>query len=529
MFTLTINNKKQQFKEKISAKQIINNDQSIYGIIFNHKVYGIEHIIDQDGELSFIRKDDNDGKLIYTRTLDFILIHVIKKLWNKQAMIRHSISHGQFITIENHQINDDDIIKINELMQKIIAAKTAISHKIVPISQAIKFFFANDMTDTSALLSYRKSKECSIYQLEDSFGYFYGVLLPNTSYITNYQLERYQDGIWLSINNDPFVPQDKLLQIFKRFEQQAIINGISTITDINKTIENGTYHSLADHDENRLKQDINSMVDDFLQNKNHRVILISGPSSSGKTTLTKRIQQHLEAQGFAALSLSLDDFFLERDQTPLLPDGSYDFENITCIDLNLFNKTVNDLLNGLSCYLPTFDFVKGKKVFASEATFLKENQILLIEGLHALNPITTQQIPEACKYKVYINALTHLNLDNHNYISTSDYRLIRRMTRDIQYRNQSIEDTIKQWPKVKTGENLYIYPYQEEANQIINTSMTYEMPIFRNILIPLLEKVEKNRPEYIDAQRIKRILNFFVAGDTSVIPSDSILREFIGV
>ena len=528
MFTLTINNKEQRFDTKISAKQLINGNRSIYGIVFNHKVYAIDHIIDQDGELSFIYKDDSDGKLIYTRTLDFILIHVVKKLWNKQAIIRHSISHGQFININDHQVNDEDIRLINEQIQKIIADKAIISHYIVPISQAINFFKANGMDDTSALLSYRNSKECSIYQLEDSYGYFYGVLLPDTSYITNYQLQRYHDGIWLSINSGPFIPQDKLLQIFKRFEMQAIVNGISTITDINKIIENGNYPKLANYDEKRLKNDIDDMVDDFLKNKNHRVILISGPSSSGKTTLTKRIQQHLENHGFAALSLSLDDFFLEREQTPLLPDGSYDFENITCIDLKLFNETINDLLNGLSCYLPTFNFIEGKKHFASEATILKDNQILLIEGLHALNPMTTQQICETCKYKIYINALTHLNLDNHNYISTSDYRLIRRMTRDIQYRNQSIENTIKQWPNVKNGENLYIYPYQEEANWIINTSMTYEMPIFRNILIPLLEKVEKNRPEYIDAQRIKRILNFFIPGDASVIPSDSILKEFIG-
>lgn len=528
MLTLTINNTKYSFDNNIIASSLVNNNPSIYGIIFDYKVYGLDHIIDHDGNLSYIYANDSNGKLIYTRTIDFILIYVIKKLWNEKVNIQHSISHGQYITINNHQLNDEDIKTIDDYMQKIIKQELPITHTIVPINQAIDFFRKNDMEETAALLKYRQSKECSIYQLDDCYGYFWGVLLPNTKYITHYQIKRYYDGLWLSINDKPFIYQDKLLTIFKRFEAQAIINNIKNITDINYLIENNSYKELVDYDENRLKQDIDAMVEDFLHYKNKRVILISGPSSSGKTTLTKRIKQHLTKYKMEALTLSLDDFFLDRDHTPLLPDGSFDFENITCIDLDLFNNTINKLLNNIPCYLPTFDFIKGIKFFDNKPTYLNDNQILIIEGLHALNPLATQQIPDIYKYKVYINALTHLNLDNNNYISTSDYRLIRRMSRDIKYRNQSIEATIKQWPKVKAGENKYIYPYQEEADCIINTSMTYEMPIFRTILLPLLTKVEKNHQEYIDAQRIKRFLNFFLPIDASIVPDDSILREFIG-
>ncbi|MCI5773352.1 MAG: nucleoside kinase, partial [Erysipelotrichaceae bacterium] len=312
------------------------------------------------------------------------------------------------------------------------------------------------------------------------------------------------------------------------FEKQAFDQQVANIPDINKIIENNQYATLVMQDEKRLKDDVSDMIDLFLADKTKRVILMSGPSSSGKTTLTKNIQQQLLHHGHDTLALSLDDFFLERDQTPLLPDGSYDFENITCIDLNLFNDCINSLLNGKAYHLPIFDFIKGQKIFAKEAITLHPDQILLIEGLHALNPKTSQHIPSKYIFKVYINALTHLNLDNHNYISTSDYRMIRRMTRDIQYRNQSIQDTIRQWPKVKDGENKYIYPYQEDANYIINTSMCYEMPIFRKVLIPLLLEVDKKSPEYITAQRIKRILSFFCPGEPSIIPDDSILKEFIG-
>lgn len=524
---ITINNEIQTYERPVIVKDLFSN-KDIYGAIIANKVYDLNHLIDTDCTITPILKDSDDGRLIYARTINFMIICAIKKLLNKNVKIMHSIAKGQFIKIEDTIVDNKLLNSIINTINTMINDNLVIKRYQLPKDDVIKIFNSQHRYTVAKLISKKESETCSIYELDGNIDYFYGILLPNTNYISQYKLEIYEDGLWLNIDNDTLVKQDKLFQIFKRSEEIAEELHLATIVDLNDWIENNKYQELIKACEYRLNKDINKLVDKITYDTNINTILLSGPSNSGKTTLSRLIAENLESKGKKALYLSLDDFFLEREDTPLLPDGSYDFENITCIDLALFNDTLNKLINREPVYLPTFDFVKGKKFFAKDPTILQNNQYLIIEGLHALNPLTTAQVDAKYKYLIYINALTHLNLDDHNYISTSDYRLIRRMIRDYQFRNQSIKETIAQWPKVKDGENKYIYPYQEKADTIINTSLIYEMPIFKKILLPLINEMDPDCKEYLLAAKIKRILNLFIAQDSSLVPPNSLLREFIG-
>ena len=526
MFKLIINNIEKEFKDPIKAIKLVN-DSNILAICLDNKVHDLNYIIKNSGKIKFIYKQDEDGQLIYRRTLDFIFIYAMHKLYNADVYFSHSFAKGQYIRVENIDIDKIDIESVKNYMLNVIKQDLPIIRKVVTKQEAVAFFDQHNKLDCAQLLNNRNSNLCSIYQLDDIYDYFYGVMLPSCSYIDKFSIAKVHDGIWLASEDIPFVDQPKLFEIFNRFEKNGLKNDLSCINDLNNniSIDQKKMISIA---EKRFNDDIRLITNKIITDPNIKLILISGPSSSGKTTFSKILEKMLSASGLKCLCLSLDDFFKERQDSPRLQDGSYDYENIDCIDLSLFNKCMNDLINNKGCYLPTFDFIDGKKIFSKEATYLNNDQILIIEGLHALNPLTTQNIADKYKYKIYINALTHLNFDKHNYISTSDYRLIRRMTRDYKFRGQSVTDTIKQWPKVKDGENKYIYPYQEEADSILNTSLEYELAIFKKILMPLLLEVDKDLDEYLLANRIKHILEYVNEADESLVPDNSILREFIG-
>ena len=345
--------------------------------------------------------------------------------------------------------------------------------------------------------------------------------------IKKFTLLPYQNGVWLSLK-DELVDQPKLFSVFERFEARGLQIGITNASDVNDIIAQGKLDELIQLNEQRVDQDLSDIAQKIHQKKNVKVILIAGPSSAGKTTSSKRLAEKLTELGHHPMTLSMDDFFKNRVDSPRLPDGSYDYENIECLDLNLFNNTMKALLNHEAVKMPIYEFSKGEKIWPHPPVTLSEDDILIIEGIHALNPRSSELISENQKIKIYINALTHLNFDEHNRIPTSDYRLIRRMIRDHQFRGRDVATTIEGWHKVRDGEDMYIYPYQEEADIIFNTSMDYELSVIKSRLMPLLNQVSIDHPQYIEVNRIRKLLDYFVDGDPNLVPAYSILKEFLG-
>ena len=345
--------------------------------------------------------------------------------------------------------------------------------------------------------------------------------------VDEFTLQSYQKGLWISFQKE-LIDQPKLFQVFERFEERGQQIGITNIADLNEAVQQNRFKELIELNEQRVNEDLNTIVTKIHQNKTCKVVLIAGPSSAGKTTTSLRIAEKLTELGHHPVTLAMDDFFKNRVDSPRLPDGSYDYENIECVDLTLFNNTLKALLNHEAVKIPVYEFAKGEKIWPNPPVTLNDDDILIIEGIHALNPRSSELIEDHQKVRIYINALTHLNYDEHNRIPTSDYRLIRRMMRDVQFRGRSICATIEGWPKVRDGEDMYIYPYQEEADVILNTSMDYELPVLKAKLMPLLDAVPVDDPQYIEVNRIRKLLAYVLADDPELVPAYSILKEFLG-
>jgi len=440
---LTLNNNSTiNLNKPILINELIkleSNFEDIVGAIYNGKVLDLNSTITQDGNLEWIKKSSRIGSLILERTLSFLFITAVKHCFiDAKVIIRHTLSSGLYIEIQKEApLTPIEINLIKKKINEMIAAKTPIYRKIVSKEEAIHHFMSLKMEDKASLLKYRKSQYSSIYTCMDVDDYFYGIMAPHAGMIDQFTLNPYHQGVWLSLNQS-FIDQPKLFQIFKRFEERGQKIGITNAWQLNQAFIDGKQQVLIDINEKRIEDDLNEFVDIILKQPKIKVILIAGPSSAGKTTTSKRICEKLEKAGHPSLTLAMDDFFLNRVDSPRLEDGSYDYENIDCIDLKLFNDTIDSLLSMKPTLLPTYNFALGEKTWNTDPVTISNNHILIIEGIHALNPKSSQFIENHKKFKLYINALTHLNYDDHNRISTTDYRLIRRMTRDYQFRGRSI-------------------------------------------------------------------------------------------
>lgn len=501
----------------------------IYGIIINGKLHDLNYQIKESGKMQFIYADSDDGKLIYERSLSFLFIAAVKSLYeHTRVRIEYSFSNGLYCEIEGSTLALYDRDKIYQKMLDLVAQKEVIYRRIVSKEEAVFYFETIHMQDKADLLRYRKNQVCSIYRLCNFDDYFYGIMLPDTSYITHFSLRSHHDGFWLSPQSE-FIDQPHFFQTFKRFETYWRLQDLATVSKLNKKIIDGNMKEVVDLSENMIQHEYGELVHQIMHSsKEVRLILIAGPSSAGKTTFSRRLALELGREGISTMAISMDDYYCNREETPRLPDGSYDFENIACVDLDLFNSQMKALANQEEVLLPKFNFKTGKREWTNKKIRLCNQQILIVEGIHGLNPLTSASISPHHKFKIYINDLNTLNFDHHNRIPTSDYRLIRRMVRDHQFRGYSAADTISAWSKVKEGEIKYIYPYQEEADYIFNTSMIYELSILKRIALPLLEEITPDQKEYPQANRLKKLLAYIVDGVETYIPADSILREFIG-
>lgn len=519
------------------AKDFENNYSGYISLaVVNNDVQELNTYIKEDSDIKFLDTKNPDGLRVYTRTLNLVFIMACKCLFkDSRVVIEHSLSNGVYCEIYlGRDITEEDISKIKDKMDKIIAKDYDINKNIYTKKEAIEIFKSIGLDEKAELIKYKENDIVKIYKCNNYIDHFYGYLMPSTGYIKSYDLFKYRNGVILMAASEDdkhipkkFVPQPKLANIYKEAEKWSNLMGVDKVLSLNKIIEEKKYGEIIRIVEALHEKKIGQIAD-IIKQKNKRIILIAAPSSSGKTSFATRLCIHLKVNNLNPVSISLDNYFVDRDKTPLDEFGKLDYESINAINLERFNKDLKDLLEGKKVQLPRYNFITGKSE-AGEILQIEKNQPIILEGIHGLNPVLTASIPDDEKFKIYLSALTQLNLDDHNRIPTTDLRLIRRIVRDNQFRGHTAEMTIMGWPSVRRGEEKNIFPYQEEADVMFNTACVYELALLKTYAKPLLEHIGEDSEAYIEAKRLLKFLQYFVElDDLSDIPPTAIIREFIG-
>ena len=503
----------------------------------NNKVEGLHFMFFNDKDVEFLDITSASGLRTYTRSVFFVLYKAVRDLFpDARLRIDTPVSNGYFCNLDiKGGISQETVGMLRSKMQEIVKAKMPFHRITCPTDQAVALFRKSGQENKAKLLESCGSLYTYYYTLGDTADYFYGSLLVNTGQITLFDLIPYGNGLLLRLPDPenpqhlrPMIDQAKMFDVFKEQHRWQEILGISTVGEFNEACTKGFTTDLVNVSEALQEKKIGRLADTILANPNLKVILISGPSSSGKTTFSKRLSVQLMACGLHPVPISLDDYFLNRKDTPKTENGDYDFESVHAMNIPLFNKQMNALLNGEEVELPKYNFQTGESEKSGKKLKLGKQTILILEGIHALNPILTEQIPSANKFKIYASALTTILLDDHNYIPTTDNRLLRRIVRDYKYRGYSAEETIRRWPAVRAGEIKWIFPYQEQADVMVNTALLFEIAALRSQALPLLEQVPENVPEYSEAYRLRKFLSYFKPISTKGLPPTSLLREFLG-
>lgn len=519
---------------KIYEKMNLNMPYKGIAARVNNEVVGLTFRVYQNKDIEFLDITSEDGMRMYVRSLTFVMMKAMHELFpGRVVRFENPISNGYYCRMET-ELTEREVDVIRERMRAIIDRDIRFKRVECHTTEAIEIFSKIGRTDKVRQLETYGSLYASYYMLDDYIDYYYGGLLPSTGYINLFEIEKFCDGVLLRIPDrdkpmslEDKVPQEKLQERFTERLRWHQIMGVETVGDFNKAIQNGYGVDLVNVSE-ALQEKRISFIADEIKHRNARVVLIAGPSSSGKTTTSKRLSVHLMACGLKPYAISLDDFFLNRTDTPLKEDGDYDFESIYSIDLPYFNEALNKILSGEEILLPHYNFQKGEREFLGNKIKLEPNMVLVIEGTHGLNPMLTEQIPEEEKYRIYVSALTSIKLDLHNYIPTSDNRLLRRMLRDYKYRGYEAVETIRRWPDVREGEEKWIFPYQENADVMFNSALPYELSVLKPHVEPLLRQVPENREEYSVARRLLRFLEYIVPLQDKELPPTSVIREFLG-
>ena len=503
----------------------------------NNKVEGMHFRLYHNKDVEFLDMTSGSGSRNYTRTLFFILCKAVHDLYPRSSVVIDiPVSNGYYVDLSiGHDVNLDDVTRIRHRMQEIIDARIPITRHEVPTEDAIRMFDKKGDEAKARLLRSSGSLYTTYYQIDDYVDYYYGSLLTNTSQIYLFGLERYFDGLLLRIpdlKNPGVLPemtrQDKMFSIFKEHHHWQNIVGVRTVGDFNEIVGAGRSTDLINVSEALQEKKISQIADEIAGRKGVKLVLLAGPSSSGKTTTCKRLSIQLVANGLKPLQISLDDYFVNRDQTPHDENGEYDYESIYALNLNLINEQFNALFRGEEVELPKYDFQTGVSRPSGKKLKMQENNVLVVEGIHALNPELTAHIPERQKFRVYVSALTTILLDDHNYIPTTDNRLLRRIIRDYKYRGVDAKESIRRWPSVRSGENKWIFPFQENADAVFNSAMLFELAVIKQQAEPLLEQVPENCEEYSEAYRLRKFLKYIRPIPNKDIPPTSLLREFLG-
>lgn len=516
----------------------------IVAIRFNNKIASLQRPVDRDGKLDYVPLTSRDGALIYRRSLSFLLIRAISELFpDLKVYINHSLNHGYYGEVYSDALGADgplllsekDVERIKARMRELIEADEPFERFEVSIEEAKRLFAEAGLEDKVELLRFRTDEKVSIYRSGPMINHFYGQLLPSTGYLKVFDLQICAPGFVLvfPIRAKPdqlprYRHEEKLFQVFQEYEQWMRILGVRTVAHLNTLVDTREINEYVQIAEALHEKKIGQVADVITHHpRKPRVVLLSGPSASGKTTTTKRLGIQLRVNGLRPLIVELDDFFVERDKTPRDESGEFDFESFQAIDVPSLQDAVRRLLRGEEVALPKFDFVQGKPV-PGHRVRLEEGQPLILEGIHALNPNLLPEIPDGLKFKVYISALTHLNIDDHNRIASSDARLIRRLVRDSSYRGHDGAATLARWPSVRRGEERNIFPYQGNADYVFNSSLPYEVCVMKRHAAKVLEQVPREDPVYSEAARLLKFMSYFRDIKETLVPRHSLLREFIG-
>lgn len=540
------NNLTKDFPEGCSLLDIYNgfNLSMPYGPVsakVNNKVESLDFRVYYNKDVEFLDITSPSGMRTYVRSLFFILVKAVEELYPLGSIsLEHPISKGYFCKLHiDRTIGLDDVQRIKQKMQEIIAADIPYVRTESHTDEVVRLFEERGMEDKARLLDTYGQLYSYYYRLGDTVDCYYSSLVPSTGYIRLFDIVKYYDGLLLRIPNrtnptklEEVVKQEKMLEVFQEYHRWNQILGISTVGDLNVACNEGHATDLINVSEALQEKKIAQIADEITHRnqdgKRVKLVLISGPSSSGKTTFSKRLSIQLMTNGLKPYPISLDDYFVNREDTPLDENGKHDFESLHAVDLPFFEKQLTALLHEEEVELPRYNFTTGKREMSGKKLRIDEHMILVIEGIHALNPALTSHIPAENKYKIYVSALTTILLDNHNYIPTTDNRLLRRIIRDYKYRNYSAEETIARWPSVRAGEEKWIFPYQENADAMFNSALLFELAVLKDYVEPVLRKVPNRCPEYSEAYRLLRFLNYFVSVQDKELPPTSLLREFLG-
>lgn len=503
----------------------------------NNKIEGMHYRVYNCKDVEFLSLRHPSALRAYTRSLFFVLCKAVHDLYGTgHVVINVPVSNGYHCDLHiGHQVTDADVAAIRKRMQEIVAAAIPIHRHQTTTEDAIRMFREMGTISKVKLLEGLGSLYTTYYEIDGYVDYYYGSMLTNTEQLTLFGVEPYFGGILLRVPSpqDPsrlgeLVRQDKMFDIFMEHHHWQDILGISTIGDLNKAVEEGKSNGLIQLSEALQEKKIAQIADEIAKRKNVKMVLIAGPSSSGKTTTCKRLSVQLAVNGIHTIGISLDDYFVNRDQTPRDETGDYDYEHLHALNIPLLNDQMNALFRGEEVELPRYNFQMGRSEKSGRRLRLQGNEVLVLEGIHALNPELTASIPNDQIFRVYASALTTILLDTHNYIPTTDNRLLRRIVRDYKYRGVSACDTIRRWPSVRRGENRWIFPYQENADAMFNSAMLFELAVLKNQALPLLEQVPENCEEYAEAYRLMKFLRYIHTIKEDQIPPTSLLREFLG-
>ena len=503
----------------------------------NNKVEGMHYRVYNQKTVAFLDITSPSGMRAYTRSLFFVLCKAVRDLYECSTVtIDIPVSNGYYVDLDiGHAVTVEDAGRIRRRMQEIIDQSLPIHRFETTTEEAIRMFTDLHTFSKVKLLKSSGRLYTTYYEIDGYIDYYYGALLTNTSQIYLFGLEKYFDGLLLRIPSaehpdelGEMTHQDKMFGIFKEHHRWQDILGLRTIGDLNEAIDAGYSSRLIQISEALQEKKISQIADDIARRHDVKVVLIAGPSSSGKTTTCKRLSVQLAVNGIKPVGISLDDYFVDREKTPRDDKGDYDFEHLHALNLQLLNEQMSALFRGEEVELPRYNFQKGRSEWSGRRLRLHDDEVLVVEGIHALNPELMAQVPQEQVYRVYASALTTILLDNHNYVPTTDNRLLRRIIRDHKYRGVSAQDTIRRWPSVRAGENRWIFPFQENANAMFNTAMLFELAVIKAQAEPLLEQVPENCAEYAEAYRLRKFLGYIRPIPDTQIPPTSLLREFLG-
>ena len=536
--TVIYNKEKKHYKKGISLLEISKDYEKLYqhkilAAKVNNSIEPLTYQLEEDAEIDFYDMSSNIGNKIYERSAILVLSKAVLDEYREQVRIEHSIDKGIYCTINNLTV--EKLKTIKNRMKEIIEESHPIEKLNISRIKAIKYYETRKMYDKVNLLKYLSNSYVTIYKLDNIYDYMYGEMALNTSYITDFNLEYVNDsGFALmlpftyddnKVNN--YTHHEKLFNSVMAYVEWSNKIGMRNVSDLNEMLSKGKWNDLIFMSEALYNKNLLDIAKTIATNKDIKMVLIAGPSCSGKTTTSKKLAMFLESEGLNPVALSVDDYFKERIETPVDENGFKDYESIDAIDTNLFNEQLNKLINGEEVVIPTYNFIKGEKEYKNKLK-LKENGILIIEGLHSLNDELTKTIPSNNKYRIYISPLTSLNLDNHNRLNTTDNRLLRRIVRDNLTRGYNASDTLESWQRVRKGETKYVFPYQDKSDIVLNTSLIYEMNVLKVYAEPLLFSVDSSDPNYMEAIRLVNLLRMILPMPSTSIPLDSVMREFIG-